>query len=142
MRQLFAILARCPCGLSGIHNGWCDFRVNLSAGRQNYLAECQESAAAYWPYLKDTNHQDYEMIAVINNAVPRTLPEYVRADICQNLAVSILLGEIQLDDLQKAIPVLVKSAWKDSPSKYGPLSLDAPLNYGESKSKTLGETIA
>jgi hypothetical protein len=52
-----------------------------------------------YPYLTDTTVGDgAELLTIINALVPR-LAESVRADVCQELALSVLIGEVKLEEL-------------------------------------------
>lgn len=75
----------------------------------------------------------------IEQVVPRTLPSEIRDEVCQELALRLLTREISVDDLSKAARELAKKFFSDYQSKYGPISLDAPLYDGNGI--TLGETL-
>lgn len=98
-------------------------------------------ATEFYPFISGEPTSDHDLLLTVEKLVPRGIPSDIRADICQDMLVSILTGEITLANLQDATPRYVKQIYQDMPSKYGHLSLDAPLIYGDGKSRTLGETI-
>lgn len=97
--------------------------------------------AEYYPYITTAPTSDHELLLAVESIIPKTLPHEVRADVCQDMIVSILTGEITLDNLRDRRGEYIKSIFKQMPSRYGHLSLDAPMIFGDGKSRTLGETI-
>lgn len=85
-----------------------------------------EPLPQFWPFLAEQPTDEHDLVMVIDGLVPKTLPEMVRQDVCQDLIVSVLGGEVSLGNLQDALPKHVRQAFKLYPSKYGPISLDAP----------------
>lgn len=80
------------------------------------------------------------LVVDVNNAVPKHLPDWLRADICQDLIVAILSGEIRRDELQGSIKEYAAKVFKAHPIKYGPLSLDHPIF--DDGNTTLADTIS
>lgn len=97
--------------------------------------------AEVYPYIVGTPTNDHDLLLAVESLVPKTFLADERADLCQDMIVSILTGEISLDNLRDRRGEWIKTALRNAPSKYGPLSLDAPVYLGEGKSRTLGETI-
>lgn len=78
----------------------------------------------------------------IDRVVSKSLPQEVRSEVCQELAVKIMTREVAVKDLPTAARECIRAAFNgEYQSKYGPLSLDAPLAIGEVKGMTLGETV-
>lgn len=84
--------------------------------------------ALCYPFMQ-TKRQlpEHELLRLINEAVPRSIPEDRRADICQELAISILIGDIETPDLPSAWEGAFRKVYKMHPTTWGPLSLDAPM---------------
>lgn len=97
--------------------------------------------AEYYPFITSTPTDDHELLLAVERLVPKGISPDIRGDICQDMIVSILTGEIDLANLKDATPRFVKQLYETMPSKYGHISLDAPLIYGDGKSRTLAETI-
>lgn len=98
---------KCPCGRERTHRGWCSERLRHSPLRQAFLAAWTGSeivvggkaragarpllcldktvVAKNWPYLRGAPGDSSELIAAVNDAVPRHFPDHQRADICQDL---------------------------------------------------------
>lgn len=101
-----------------------------------------KSADLFYPYVVFEPKAENNLLFAINAAVPKNLPEQIRADLCQDLAVAVLCGEVAESDLQGEVPLYLKKAMKLFPTKYGPLSLDAPAPWAESGDmRTVGQMI-
>lgn len=100
-------------------------------------AERPESGAKplYYPYLAhdpQNKESGSDLVALANRLVPTTLPHDIRADVCQELIVSILAGEITrdqaLDHVQKHIGRVFKSVeFKYMGSRHLKFSMDAKI---------------
>ena len=82
-----------------------------------------------YPYLPEgiTLSDDEELLVTVEQMVPKNIPEQIRGDLCQDLIVGILSGEIKAENLANEISRYVKSTFKRYPMKYCTLSLDLPL---------------
>lgn len=68
------------------------------------------------------------IVAAITKAVPKYLDREMKADLCQDLAVAILVGDLSIDDVQAGIRKFLPKLWKVNPSsKYGDMSLNAKI---------------
>lgn len=65
----------------------------------NYVPFTAEPLAEYWPYGHTSGLLDR-----VNAVVPRGIPEYLRADICQELCTMVLEGQIDEAGVSEAIP--------------------------------------
>lgn len=84
----------------------------------------------FYPYVihkPEMKDDGYDLIALVNAAVPKMLPDHIRADICQDLIVDILAGEISADDVKHNVKDYTRKVFEMHPLKYGNLSMDAPL---------------
>lgn len=81
-----------------------------------------------WPFIQDTPRTEHKLVLIVNEAVPKGLPESHRADICQELLLALLEHQIEIDDLTNSIPEFIKRQYKLFPTKYRPFSLDKPLS--------------
>lgn len=68
-----------------------------------------------------------DLVAKVNKAVPRGLPEEIRADICQDLICAILAGEMTEADLQGNVRDFVKTGRKMFADKWAFVNLDAEV---------------
>lgn len=97
----------------------------------------------FYPYISTTPTEDHELLLAVDRLVPKGLNPDTRADVCQDMLVAVLSGDVSLDNLAGERPKYMKQFFKMFPAKYGHLSLDAPLIYGgDITDMTLGETIA
>ncbi|MGI9293435.1 MAG: hypothetical protein ACR2PS_05580 [Pseudomonadales bacterium] len=83
----------------------------------------------FYPYLivqpEFGVNEGQDLLLKINNAVPAALPDQIRADVCQDLAVAILSGDMAESELDNEAILFVKKVFKMYPTKWGPISLDA-----------------
>lgn len=75
----------------------------------------------------DGDDDDRALLVEVHNAVPKHLPDWLRADICQDLIVGILAGEIERAALGGSVKAYTRKVLEMHPLKYGPLSLDANI---------------
>ena len=105
-----------------------------------------EPLSEFYPYVSSRVSEEHELLLAVDALVPKALPKWSRADICQDLLVAVLTGEATLENVRDDVLRYVKWFLSKEPSKYGPLSLDAPIQNssfkGTSQVKTLGESIA
>ncbi len=115
---------------------------NAEARRAAKGMERRPQEKLFYPYLayRPGLNDQAALVLDVHNAVPRALPEWIRADVCQDLIVAILAGEIQRSELKGSVRGYASKVLKMHPLKYGPLSLDAPIFDGEGV--TLIERIA
>jgi hypothetical protein len=88
--------------------------------------------ALYYPYLAHDPKSDdgHALVLLANKLVPHTLPHDIRADVCQELIVSILSGQITRDQAADHVQKHIGRVFKSVEFKYtlGGLktSFDAP----------------
>lgn len=100
--------------------------------RSDGFERWQRMRGRVWPYLQGEYSDADALLKVVNDAIPRTVPEHIRADVCQDALVALLECEVE----QSAItlkPFL--SRWfRKNVIGYRPLSLDQPSRYREGES--------
>lgn len=62
-----------------------------------------------YPFITKDRTADNAILAAVHSAVPKYLAEDIRADVCQDLIVSILTGEVSLDNLSEIVPQHLKA---------------------------------
>ena len=80
-----------------------------------------------YPYIIGEAKDDHAFLLAVNAIVPRGLPGDLRADVCQDMLLAILEGNLSPDDLETAMPNYLKAARKRYQMPWGTVSLDAPL---------------
>jgi transposase-like protein len=82
-----------------------------------------------WPYLdddkKDSNGAD--LLLFVNNHIPRGLPDYLRADIAQDIILAILEGQTTREQISLDARKYILQVFQQYPWKYKWISFDAPI---------------
>lgn len=93
-----------------------------------------------YPFLiHDGGKPEHDLMRRVNAAVPKYLDPDMRADICQDIMVGILCGDFDADNLKLPAKEMTKRVMQMFPTKYGPLSLDAPMDGVDGR--TLMDTL-
>lgn len=87
----------------------------------------------FYPYIahdakKATTN---DLVMVVNAAVPKGWPEHVRADVCQDIIVAILSGEISRDQVHDHVKKFINRHFQSNPMYWEGgrvrMSMDAPI---------------
>jgi hypothetical protein len=81
-----------------------------------------------------------ELWPSIARIVPSSLPDDARQDIIQAMCADVLEGTLTLLRPEEKVKAYIKSYWRQNPSKYGPLSLDAIVHQDGHSS--LGDSVS
>lgn len=98
-----------------------------------------EPLSEFYPYITKRPTEEHDFLMAVDSLVPKYLPNATRADVCQDMIVAILSGDVTLDNLKDGLPKYLKMFMKGAPSKYGHLSLDGPA--GGNDTRTLGQAL-
>lgn len=71
--------------------------------------------------------EGFDLTKFVSDSVPGGLPPDVRADLCQDMIVALLSGDITRDQVAGSVKEFTRRAFKAAPQKYGHVSFDAPL---------------
>jgi hypothetical protein len=82
---------------------------------------------SFYPYISGEPTKEHNLLLAVEMLIPKSLPNDVRSDVCQDMIVAVLSGEASLDTLRGDWNGYLKKFWKMYPSKYGHISLDAPV---------------
>ena len=96
-----------------------------------------------YPYLRDDiSHADgADLLTFVSALVPNDgMPDYMRADMCQDMILAILSGQASRNEISKDVRKYISKVLGDSPWKYKWISMDAPL--GGDNDGTLHDLIA
>lgn len=75
------------------------------------------------------------------NAVSSRLPPHVRDDVISEIILAVLEGDLAEADISKHAGKFLAAHYKMHPTKFGPISLDAPA-YRDGGRDTIGDTIS
>lgn len=81
----------------------------------------------FWPFITGQPAEEHKVLLAVDAVISRTLPREIRADVCQDLVVAILMGDVKIENLMDIAPQFIRSAYKQYPKMFGPKSLDTPL---------------
>lgn len=118
---------------------WRIWRDEKPRGRPKGLIVPRESL--FYPYVihkPKVQDEAYDLMVLVNAAVPKMLPDHIRADICQDLIVDILAGDISVEEIKHNVKDYSRKVIEMHPLKYGHLSLDSPVGDG---SATLADVL-
>ena len=90
-----------------------------------------QTPALIYPYLaQETSTADIELLDLINSSVPRKLPATIRADVCQELALALLSGEISVAEIPSWLTKTIAKQFSFDPRhcRHLLISLDA-INF-------------
>lgn len=133
------LLQRLPfvevASILGVGRNLLYYRINKAApdarivGRPfRTLIRRSSESLLYWPYMKADDPRYDGIIKQVNDAVPRTIADEIRSDICQELVASVLMGDINQEEIKAAVRSHLRRHYKMFPVKgYQTISLDAPL---------------
>lgn len=100
----------------------------------------QKPAPLFYPFAapKSQAVSECELLTAVHAVVPKGLPSQLRADICQELIVQILSGDVSFADIQDDPRHYVGELLKQHPGRYGPISLDSADEDGNTVAQILG----
>lgn len=94
----------------------------------------------FYPYmLHDPQNDESALVLAVSRAVPRGLDPRLRADVCQEMLLAILTGEISKDQIHSKRSEMIKRVMKMNGISDRALSLDATM---PGSTKTLIELLA
>lgn len=95
------------------------------AGLEPVRTRTTSSPSIVYPFLiHDGGKPEHALLRKVNAAVPMGLEPSLRADMCQDLVVAILAGEISEDDIMLPSKELSKRIWATAPARYQERSID------------------
>lgn len=95
-----------------------------------------------YPYLSKHNAESdgADLLKFVNRLVPNWVPDHMRADICQDMIVAILTGDVTREQLRADSRKYMVKTFADFPWKYKWMSFDMPL--GEKDKCSLHDIIS
>ena len=121
---------KCFCGKEARHKGWCGPRYLKSSVHKELLAKIHSdfidppkpaprksfvnsrgwrgALRTEYPYCTGGPGYGNALLMSVNAVVPKRIPNDARADICQDLLLAILDGDLKLEDLIRAVKQAVQ----------------------------------
>lgn len=145
----------CPCGQVATHKGWCTNRFLRSENRRRFMSiwhprldfseaairrrleerqrrkiERSESLTEFYPYLK-TETPGTELIVKVNSMVPRDIPKQFRSDICQELLMAVIGGDISVEQVPAVIKKYAREVYRQCrmPDRFISLDLNGDIDF-------------
>jgi hypothetical protein len=87
----------------------------------------------FYPFFTTEPEEERELLLWAHHLVPKGIPDHWRQDICQDLIVALLMGEVTKENAVSAVPKYIRKTFSAYPSKYGPLSLDQELAWDDDR---------
>lgn len=114
----------------------------LKARRPAYVPRVRiEPMMEFYPYIAKSPNEDHDLLLAVDRAVGQRLPPQWRGDFCQDLLVSILCGELAVENLHDEIPNYLTKFKREMPSKYKEISLDALIFSQQGGGPTYAERL-
>lgn len=123
-------------------SAWTQRAKFLSRGNitDRFMPSTREAA---YPYLRKGNRDEEgaELLSFVNSIIPKGLPDYMRADIGQDMILSILSGEATRQTLKSDQRAYLTRLYREFPWKYKWVSFDAPFG-GDDDRGSLHDVIS
>ena len=81
-----------------------------------------------YPYVVGPVRDDYALLLAVNAVVPHGLPGDLRSDVCQDMLMAILEGELLATELRAKMSEYLKRARRRYAMPWGTVNIDAPLH--------------
>jgi hypothetical protein len=117
-----------PVPLVSAYRNCAAWRIYKPA-RKVVRANIRQVDVACYPFIAHDPKRSTgaDLVLKVNAAVPRGLPEEFRADICQDIILAILTGEMKESELANGVRHFVKVGQKMFGDRWSTLQLDAPI---------------
>lgn len=150
LREKLGYSIRCKCGSLSSHQGWCEHRFKNSIARQNFIRQWtgwdgekrDKSKRTPKPLTANFNYpfgaQD-NLLDLINTLVPKSISNLIRGDLCQDIALAVLSGDITKEEINVKLPEYLKAARAFSIDRFKYVSIHDKARGHENK--TNGEVL-
>ena len=96
--------------------------------RANYVAKPRQPRVLLnYPYVVGPVRDDHALMLAVNAVVPQGLPGDLRSDVCQDMLMAVLEGELLAGDLRAKVPEYLKRARRRYAMPWGTVNIDEPL---------------
>lgn len=93
-----------------------------------------------YPFIAGRARDEHALVLAVNKAVPRGIPESIRADLCQEMLLALLDDRLATKDLSRSVPIFLRQWRRDYQAPYGTISLDSAPAWND-QARSLHETI-
>lgn len=124
------------------------WRKSLHPEPHRYPGE-RGSTVTFYPYAVHDHERPDDgraLVLLVNKAVPESLPPDIRADVCQEIIVSVLAGDVKRENVPDHVAKYISQHfrgrdWKWAPDGSGISKLDAPLSFDDPDGQTLHDVL-
>lgn len=97
--------------------------------RPRSLRKPVEGITECYPYA-GPGFVGHDLLTAAHDAVSKGLPQDIRADVCQDLIVSVLAGEVSINNIRDAVPIHLRAHRKMYLDRWKLISLETPIGDG------------
>lgn len=80
-----------------------------------------------YPFVRNAQTKEHELLMAVHKMIPRGVSHHIRGDLCQDMLVAVLSGELKLENVPDHIAAFRKQANKFNPERGGIVSIDAHI---------------
>lgn len=146
LKRSGAVFPECACGRSVSHTGTCAHRVKRQREQPDVTFErgrvtrvTQYDSIAWDSHhrrigkldVPQSNCSPIEMVDFVNQVVPKSFNPHIRDDLCQDILVAIVAGELKLENIGGALQKFTRDLYRLFPTLEAPKSLDQRLYSGD-----------
>lgn len=105
--------------------------IHPHAGEEPPERGIPKSQQLFYPYMvhdKESPDEGAALVKLVNSVVPGTLPEDIRADVCQDLIIGILSGDIAPGRVHDFVEEHVSKAFKVNPTRFEGTGFKTSMN--------------
>jgi hypothetical protein len=91
-----------------------------------------DPAQSFYPFISREPLKEHELLLAVHNAVPKHINRAIRGDLCQDLLVAVICGDLKIENIPNEIHKYVREANKLRPHEMGDLARMGGRIFGSS----------
>lgn len=85
-------------------------------------ADIRDPSQSFYPFVVREPKKEHELLLAVHAAVPKGINYKIRGDLCQDLLVAVIAGELTIENIPNELPKYLKEARKLIPHEIGDLA--------------------
>lgn len=157
LKRSGAVFPMCGCGRSVSHTGTCAHRVKRQRTQPDTTFQrgttprvTQYDSVAWDGHRRRIGRiaipssacSPSELVAFVESVVPKSFNPHIRDDLCQNILVAVVAGELKIDAIAGALQQFTRDLYQQFPLLDAPISLDQAVHVSDATSHTVADTVA